>query len=148
MPRGIETGVQRCGLRLLCAAVLVLAGLAGGPGEAGAGEAGTVARMRSDAWFETLSDRVESEAELAARTLPAVPAALAREWRSLDRHGSAVATFADLGWIVLVATIARLGEKLAANAPRRRPEPFRPLWPARLRPRRARGFRRSSRVLS
>jgi small-conductance mechanosensitive channel len=121
MLRGIGTELPRHRMRLLLGAVLVLVGLASGPGKAGTAEAGNVAAMRGDAWLETLSDRIESEAELAVRTFPAIPAALVREWRSFDRHGSAVAASADLGWIVLVAIIALCGEKLAANAPRRRP---------------------------
>jgi small-conductance mechanosensitive channel len=121
MPWGIGTGLHRCGLRLLLGAVIALVGLASAPGKIAAADAGAVARMRSEAWFETLSDRVESETELAARTLPAVPAALAREWRSFDRHGSAASASADLGWVALVATLALLGEKLVARAPRRRP---------------------------
>lgn len=77
--------------------------------------------MRRDAWIETLSERFESETELMVRTAPDVPAALAREWRSLDRRGSAVAAWTDLGWVALVAVLALIGERLAANAPRHRP---------------------------
>jgi small-conductance mechanosensitive channel len=121
MPRGIGTGLRRRGLRLLLGGAIVLLGLAAGSNNPSAAGSGAVADMQSDTWLAALSDRLENEAVLAARTLPAVPAALAREWRSLDRHGSATAAFSDLGWISLAAIFALLGEKLAARAPRRRP---------------------------
>ncbi len=121
MLRGIRTGWHRRGLRLGLGAVIVLIGLAGVPGTAGASGAQAVAGARDGAWIEALGERIESEAVLATQTVPAVPAVLAREWRSFDRGGSAAGALADFGWIVLVALIAFLGETLAARALRRWP---------------------------
>lgn len=118
MLRGIGTERHRRGLRLGLGAAVVLIGLASVPGAAGAQ---AVAGGRQDTSLAALSEQIESEVVLAVQTVPDVPAALAREWRSLDRGRSAAGALAAFGWVVLAALVALLGEKLAARAPRRRP---------------------------
>jgi small-conductance mechanosensitive channel len=48
------------------------------------------------------------------------PAALAREWRSFDRNGSALGALFALGWVVLAAGIALGAEKAVARGLSRR----------------------------
>jgi hypothetical protein len=56
--------------------------------------------------------RLEDEAMSDVSMLPDTPTALEREWRSFDRHGSAIGALVNLGWVVLAACLALLAEKL------------------------------------
>ena len=68
--------------------------------------------MRSAGWLGNITMRLEDEAMSDVSMLPDTPAALEREWRSFDRHGSAIGALVNLGWVVLAACLALLAEKL------------------------------------
>ena len=59
-----------------------------------------------------------------SRWRPTVGTALAREWRSLDHDGSAVAVLGDIGWVVLAMFVALLAERAVARGLGRRSEPI------------------------
>ncbi|HEX3862083.1 MAG TPA: mechanosensitive ion channel domain-containing protein [Stellaceae bacterium] len=69
-----------------------------------------MAQMKAAGWFESAAMKLESEALWDAKMLPDTPAALAREWRSFDSHGSALGALVNLGWVALAAIIALLAE--------------------------------------
>jgi hypothetical protein len=76
--------------------------------------------MSSAGWLEHIAMKLESEAMSDVSMLPDTPAALAREWRSFDRDGSALGALVNLGWIVLAAAIALLAERGVARGLGRR----------------------------
>jgi small-conductance mechanosensitive channel len=63
---------------------------------------------------------LEREAISDVTMLPDTPSALAREWRSFDRNGSALGTLIGVGWVVLAALIALVAEKLTTAGLSRR----------------------------
>ena len=75
----------------------------------------TSAEMSSASWLEHIAMQLESEAMSDVSMLPDTPAALAREWRSFDRNGSALGALVNLGWVVLAACIALFAEKAVAR---------------------------------
>src|SRR5215470_6882969 len=81
------------------------------PGEINTGAAG---------WLGKIVMSLENEATSDVSMLPDTPSALAREWRSLDRNGTALGTLIGLGWVTLAACLALLAEKLTARGLSRR----------------------------
>ena len=72
-------------------------------------------------WLERAALQVEQEVASDITALPAIPDALAREWRSFDRNGSAGGTFLNIGWIAIAAIVALLAERaVSANLASRR----------------------------
>jgi small-conductance mechanosensitive channel len=72
--------------------------------------------MSSQGWLQQIVIKLEDEAIDDVRMLPETPAALAREWRSFDRQGSALGALFNLGWIALAACLALLAQSLARRA--------------------------------
>ena len=50
-------------------------------------------------WLEHIIMGLEQEARSDVSMLPDTPSALEREWRSLDRNGSALGALIGLGWV-------------------------------------------------
>jgi len=71
-------------------------------------------------WLGKIVMSLENEATSDVSMLPDTPSALAREWRSLDRNGTALGTLIGLGWVTLAACLALLAEKLTARGLSRR----------------------------
>jgi small-conductance mechanosensitive channel len=71
--------------------------------------------MSSAGWLERIAMKLETEAMSDVSMLPDTPAALAREWRSFDKNGSAVGALINLGWIVLAALVALLAQRAVAR---------------------------------
>ena len=59
--------------------------------------------MSSQGWLQQIVIKLEDEAINDVHMLPETPGALAREWRSFDRQGSAVGALVNLGWVALAA---------------------------------------------
>ena len=72
--------------------------------------------MSSQGWLQQIVIQLEDEAINDIRMLPETPGALAREWRSFDRQGSAVGALVNLGWVVLAACLALLAQSLVRRA--------------------------------
>jgi moderate conductance mechanosensitive channel len=71
-------------------------------------------------WLEHIIMGLEHEAISDVSMLPDTPSALEREWRSLDRNGSALGALIGLGWVALAACLALLAERLTARGLSRR----------------------------
>src|SRR6266852_4175009 len=106
----------RVGRGLICLAVL--ASLLGPAATGHAADApatpATGGEMSSAGWVEHIAMKLESEVMSDVSMLPDTSAALAREWRSFDRDGSALGALVNLGWVVLAAGVALLAEKATA----------------------------------
>ncbi len=76
--------------------------------------------MNSAGWLENIMMKLEGEAIADIAMLPDAPGALEREWRLLDRNGSAMGSLVNVGWVVLIATVAVGLEKLVAGGLSRR----------------------------
>jgi small-conductance mechanosensitive channel len=61
-------------------------------------------------WVEQALGQIEAEAVADIAAAPAIPDALAREWRSFDRTGSASGTLVGFIWVALAAFVAVLAE--------------------------------------
>src|SRR5215469_12876455 len=72
--------------------------------------------MSSQGWLQQIVIRLEDEAINDTQMLPETPGALAREWRSFDRQGSALGAFVNLGWVALAACLALMAQSLAGRA--------------------------------
>ncbi|MBV8336425.1 MAG: hypothetical protein JO358_13475, partial [Alphaproteobacteria bacterium] len=97
--------------------LLLFAGTAAGAAEpAPASPPAMDDAMGSAGWLQDVIIKLESEAVGDAAMLPATPGALAREWRSLDRQGSAVGALVDIGWVALAACLALLAQTLVWRA--------------------------------
>ena len=68
--------------------------------------------MSSQGWLQEIVIKLENEAIDDIAMLPATPGALAREWRSFDRQGSALGALINLGWVGLAACLAMLAQTL------------------------------------
>ena len=105
-------------------AVLVVALPAVAAGSAHAADTPVAVKDQTADWIEHLIDGVENEAASNIEAAPAVWSALGREWRSLDRDGSATGTLVGVAWVVLVAIVAVIAERAIAAGlgrwPRRR----------------------------
>src|SRR5438477_131033 len=66
-------------------------------------------------WLEHIIMGLEHEAISDVSMLPDTPSALEREWRSLDRNGSALGALIGLGWVALATCLALLAERLTAR---------------------------------
>src|SRR3982074_155655 len=62
--------------------------------------------MNSAGWLEHIVVGLEREAMSDISMLPDTPSALAREWRSFDRDGSALGALIGAGWGGLAAGLA------------------------------------------
>jgi moderate conductance mechanosensitive channel len=72
--------------------------------------------MSSQCWLQQIAIKLENEAIQDIGMLPATPGALALEWRSFDRQGSALGALVDLGWVTLAAYLALLAQTLVRRA--------------------------------
>src|SRR6516225_9836885 len=72
--------------------------------------------MSSQGWLQQIVIKLEDEAIDDVHMLPETPGALAREWRSFDRQGSALGTLVDLGWVALAACLALLAQSVVRRA--------------------------------
>ena len=72
--------------------------------------------MSSQGWLQQIVIKLEDEAIDDVHMLPETPGALAREWRSFDRQGSALGALVNLGWVALAACLALLAQSLARRA--------------------------------
>ncbi len=129
-------GAPRSGPLLLWFAILVgvavfamTAGAADGPPMPPAPEAAAASvpanppmggEMSSAGWVEHIAMKLESEAMSDVRMLPDTTVALAREWRSFDRNGSALGALINFSWVVLAGFIALLAERGVARGLSRR----------------------------
>lgn len=107
-------------LRTGCASlVLLLLSFLAAPAAAEAPAAAPPAMdnaMSSQGWLQQIVVKLENEAIQDASTLPMVPAALEREWRSFDRQGSALGALVNVGWIALAAGLALLAQIVVRHA--------------------------------
>jgi moderate conductance mechanosensitive channel len=129
---GLEGKALRRRLRLLpflvlLAAVAVLSATASAadapptpPATEAAPAAGAGMTMNSAGWLEHIVVGLEREAMSDISMLPDTPSALAREWQSFDRDGSAMGALIGVGWVVLAAGIALFAERLASHGLSRR----------------------------
>jgi small-conductance mechanosensitive channel len=69
--------------------------------------------MNSQGWLQQIVLKLEDEAIEDIHMLPETPGALAREWRSFDRKGSAIGALVNLGWVAIAACLALLAQSLA-----------------------------------
>jgi small-conductance mechanosensitive channel len=74
----------------------------------------------SSGWVEHIVMKLESEAMSDVGMLPETPAALAREWRSFDRNGSALGALVNFAWTALAVGIALIAEWAVARGLTRR----------------------------
>jgi hypothetical protein len=72
--------------------------------------------MSSQGWLQQIVIKLEDEAIDDIHMLPETPAAIAREWRSFDRQGSAFGALVNLGWVVLAACVALLAQSVVQRA--------------------------------
>lgn len=72
--------------------------------------------MGSAGWLQETVIKLENEAIDDVGMLPEAPGALAREWRSFDRQGSAVGALFDLGWVAFAACLALAVQSLVRRA--------------------------------
>ncbi|HWD60398.1 MAG TPA: mechanosensitive ion channel domain-containing protein [Stellaceae bacterium] len=91
--------------RLLIALIAALTMLAG-PARADAPDG----MPQMSGWIEQSVARFEAEATSDVMMAPDVFSAIGREWRSLDRNGSAAGVLADLAWVAVAALIALAAE--------------------------------------
>jgi moderate conductance mechanosensitive channel len=63
-------------------------------------------------WTEHVINSVKTEVASDIAAAPTVSAAVDREWRELDRNGSAEGTLVDLGWVVAFAVVAVVAERM------------------------------------
>jgi len=101
-----QLGRRLVGLAIILAWLLVPAA----PGQAADAPA-TGGEMSSAGWVEQIAMKLESEAMSDVSMLPDTSAALAREWRSFDKNGSALGALINFGWIALAVVIALLAER-------------------------------------
>ena len=102
-------------------AILVVALPVVAAGSAHAADTPVAVKDQTADWIEHLIDGVENEAASDIEAAPAVWSALGREWRSLDRDGSAAGTLVGVAWVVLVAIVAVIAERAIAAGLGRRP---------------------------
>ncbi len=107
-------------MRLTIAFLMLLAVSIGSAAAAGTDEGAAPAQ----GWLEQITAQIENEVTADVAMAPSIPAAVAREWRSLDSAGSAIGVVADLAWVTAAALIALLAEagttRVLSRRPRRR----------------------------
>src|SRR5437016_5339823 len=130
---GLAGGV-RSGRRLLASVLLgllLIAGAVSAIGSAQAAEAPAATpppaaapamdnAMSSAGWLQNVFLQLEREAMSDVSMLPDTPGAVAREWRTFDRDGSALGALINVGWVVLAACLALLAERCVARGLSRR----------------------------
>jgi moderate conductance mechanosensitive channel len=99
---------------------LLLVSATGRAADAPAAAPATGGEMSSAGWVEQIAMKLESEAMSDVSMLPDTSDALAREWRSFDRNGSALGALINFGWVVLAGGIALLAERAVARGLSRR----------------------------
>jgi len=72
--------------------------------------------MSAQGWLQQIVIKLEDEAINDVHMLPETPGALAREWRSFDRQGSALGALVNLGWVAIAACLALSAQSLARRA--------------------------------
>ena len=130
MRRAIENVGGRGWRRLgrLAAAIILCALLTAMPGsmaEAAAAPSPSAAggmdnAMSSSGWLQQVFIQLEDEATSDVGMLPDTPGAIAREWRTFDRHGSALGALGNVGWVALLTALAVLAETATARGLTRR----------------------------
>ena len=103
-------------MRLLIALCIALPLVAGA---ARAAETDTAPPQMSG-WIEKTTAAVETEIIGDVGMVPAIPGAVVREWRSLDRNGSAPWMLVDISWVVVATLVALLAEMGVARGLSRR----------------------------
>jgi small-conductance mechanosensitive channel len=78
-------------------------------------------QMQGMGGFDKILMQFEAEATHDISMAPRASSAIAREWRSFARDGSALGTLIGFGWVALVAAISLLAEIGTATALSRRP---------------------------
>ncbi|MBV8454995.1 MAG: mechanosensitive ion channel [Acetobacteraceae bacterium] len=71
--------------------------------------------MGSVGWVQDIVLKLENEAIEDIGMLPETPGALAREWRSFDRQGSALGALVNFGWVAVAAGLALLAQRLVRS---------------------------------
>jgi small-conductance mechanosensitive channel len=102
-------------MRLIIALVAALA-IAVGPARADT----PAAAPQMGGWFEHVLNQFEAEAISDISMAPDMGWAIDREWRSLDRDGSAAWVLVDLGWVALATIVALLVERAVFHLVSRR----------------------------
>jgi moderate conductance mechanosensitive channel len=129
MRRVIENfgGRDRCRLAVLAAAIILCATLTATPRGAAQSAAasspaagGMDSAMGSSGWMQQVFIELEGEATSDVGMLPETPGAIAREWRTFDKNGSALGALANFGWVALLAYFALLAEAATARGLTRR----------------------------
>jgi small-conductance mechanosensitive channel len=122
-----DGSAPRSGRRLIWLAILawvLVSAATGGAADAPpippASTAAPGGEMSSAGWVEHIAMKLESEAMSDVSMLPDTSAALAREWRSFDKNGSALGALINFGWVALAALIALLAERGVARGLGRR----------------------------
>jgi small-conductance mechanosensitive channel len=103
-------------LRSCLAAAVILLTLLGRAGAAEPPSAETPTAAPAPGWQEKAVMQIEAEIAADAATVPAIPEALAREWRSFDRDGSASRVLLDICWIAIAALVALIAERVTARS--------------------------------
>lgn len=112
---------RQCGVP--AAAIVLCAMLAAIPGRAAPAAAplsppaagGMDQAMRSSGWMQQVFIQLEGEATSDIVMLPRAPSAIASEWRTFDKNGSALGALVNVGWIALLACLALLAETATAR---------------------------------
>src|SRR5438132_5857070 len=120
--KGVEGafGLRRGLIWLAILASLLVPAATGQAADASATAPAMGGEMSSGGWVEHIAMKLESEAMSDVSMLPDTSAALAREWRSFDKNGSALGALINFGWVALAAGIALLAERSVARGLSRR----------------------------
>src|SRR5207302_6522710 len=113
-------GFRRGLILLAILASLLVPSATGQAADASATAPAMSGEMSSGGWVEHIAMKLESEAMSDVSMLPDTSAALAREWRSFDKNGSALGALINFGWVALAAGIALLAERGVARGLSRR----------------------------
>src|SRR5438552_2706164 len=117
---GLYRGFRLGGLIAVLAVTLICCILPTAAQDALAAEPNPMGEMSSAGWLERIIVQLENEAVSDVSMAPDTGMALAREWRSLSRDGSAWGALISIGWVALAAALAVGAERLGARALSRR----------------------------
>src|SRR5579872_7158892 len=101
-----EDGAMRLLIALVVASILI-AGIARA--------ADTPAAPPPSGWLEQSLAQIEAEAAGDLASVPDIPEALSREWRSFDKAGSAAGALVDAAWVAAAAILALIAELAAVR---------------------------------